>query len=241
MIKKIKDKIKRFESELESTRQLQEDHLALTQLLKMFNDQTFVPLTSWSVSPKEVLHICNDIILNKRKSIVEFGSGFSTICIAQLLKINKVEARFITVENQVSWAEDLKVMLKKFDLADFVQIITAPIADVPADLALGGQRKWYDVDFLTEGFASVQNIDVVIVDGPFGGTTPFARYSAIPYLKEKMATDFSVFLDDSSRNDETRIASEWQKILKSSLKSYKRYIYLTNRTNFDIAPFGNKF
>lgn len=241
MIDRIKNKIKQFEHRIETSHQLQEDHLAMTQLLKMFPNGIFLPMTSWSVSPREVLHICNDIVINNRKSIIEFGSGFSTICIAQLLKINNIEASFFSVEDNSDWANDMRKMIDKLGLQNQVKIIIAPIADVPAEFAKKSQTKWYDTKSIAAEIASIDNFDVVIVDGPFGGSTPFARYSAVPFLKPKLSGDFAIFLDDSNRADEKQIAADWIKITEAKSKNHKRYFCLIGKSGFDVAPYGIKF
>ena len=241
MISKLINKIRQFEYRILTSHQLQEDHLALNQLMRMFPDQIFLPLTSWSISPREVLHICNDIVMNKRKSIVEFGSGFSTICIAQLLKINNIKASFISVENNESWANELRSLLQNCGLEEFVTIIVAPIADVSSEIAKTDQKKWYDSQILNSHFSKTELVDLIIVDGPFGGTTPFARYSAIPFLKSKLAENYAVFLDDSSRDHEKQIASDWLKILGGKTKDHKRYICMTSTSGFDVTPYGIRY
>ncbi len=241
MIKRIKDKIRQFEYRIATSHQLQEDHLALTQLLKMFGEQTFLPLTSWSVSPREVLHICNDITINKRNSIIEFGAGFSTICIAQLLKITNSSTTFITIEDHSDWAEETRKLLARLGLQDYATIITAPIAELPSRWAKPTQTKWYDTNIISNGISHIANFDVVIVDGPFGGTTPFARFSAVPFLKEKLAQNYSIFLDDSGRPEEKQIAADWLALLGGKSKDHKRYICMTNTSGFDVSPYGIKY
>ena len=241
MINRIKNKVKQIENKIEISRQLQEDNLALVQLLKMFGDNIFLPLTAWSVSPREVLHYCNDITINNRKTIVEFGSGFSTICIAQLLKISNKTATFISIENDTNWAAELSNILNGLGLLQYVKIIVAPITSVAPEIAKKGQEKWYDADAIAARIKEISNIDMVIVDGPFGGTTPFARFSAIPFLKEKMATSFTVFLDDTGRLEEKQIVSDWQSILGANATQYnKRYTCLTNKDSFTVTPYTVK-
>lgn len=241
MIKKIKNTRTQKETEPAEAYQLQEDQFALTQLLQMFDKKVFFPLTSWSVSPKEILHICNDIVINDRKNIIEFGSGFSTICIAQLLKISHKKSIFLSIENDANWAVELSKILNRMDLQDYVKIVVAPIADIAQEFAKEGQKKWYDTQVLSNELSTIDKIDLVIVDGPYGGTTPYARYSAIPFLKNKMAINYNIFLDDSARNDEKQIVLDWKQILNSKLKNYIRYSCLEKETRFDSAPYGNKF
>ncbi|HEX9979485.1 MAG TPA: hypothetical protein VGB50_02845 [Flavobacterium sp.] len=239
MISKLKKRFSQIEFKIGASHQLMEDQLALTQLLKMFDDKVFFPLTAWSISPKEVLHICNDIIINDRKSIVEFGSGFSTICIANLLKIKNKHASFVSIENNQLWAAELTKILESEGLSNYVSIKVAPISDVPSKYAYEKQQKWYDHKLVDSAIDGNQNIDLVIVDGPYGRTTPYARYTAVPFLKEKLGSDYAIFLDDTARDHEKQIASEWHKLLGGQMYDHNRYTYLTNLRGFDVSPFGN--
>jgi hypothetical protein len=248
MITKVKNKIQEYlrsiktiENKTELNYSFIEDHIAYSQLLKMFDNNTFLPLTKWSISPKEVVHICNDLVINKRKSIIEFGSGFSTVCIAQLLKINNIKATFFSVENDIEWAVELNNILHHLKLNEYVEIILAPIKDVPIQLAKDTQKKWYDTDILNMELREVTNFDLVIVDGPFGGITPFARYSAIPFLEKKIALSYSIFLDDTHRVDEKQIGEDWKILLEGQLNNFKIYSRLSNNSGFEVSPFGVKY
>ena len=77
---------------------------------------------------------------------------------------------------------------------------------------------------------------MVIIDGPFGKLTPFARFSAIPVLKEKMSINYAVFLDDTNRLDEMEIADNWIKILNGNRKDFYRYTYFSSNNNYNSIP-----
>jgi 16S rRNA G966 N2-methylase RsmD len=236
IIKKLKNKFKSIENKIQENKFILQDQIALTQLLKMFNNDMFLPLTTWSISPREVLHICNDLVINKRKSIIEFGSGFSTICIAQLLKINKISASFVSVENDKNWCKEINSIICNLKLSQFVKCIYVPITNVSDEISLPEQKLWYDTNFLEKEMDNMNNIDLVIVDGPFGGTTPYARYSAIPFLKNKLNHTFTIFLDDSSRIDESKILNVWKESLQCKVVNKVRYSILSNTTGFDVTP-----
>lgn len=240
MLNKIKHKIKEFENRIDINYQFNHDQIALTQLLKMFDNNIFFPITTWSISPKEVLHICNDIIINNRENIIEFGTGFSTICIAQLLKINNLNVNFYSIESSEEWADKVLINLKKLNLDKYVKIIVSPIDTVTTEFAIHNQTKWYDVDVLNLKLKDIKEIDLIIVDGPYGGITPFARYSAVPYLKEKIHDNFTVFLDDFSRNTEREIGNVWAKILNGNLTDHKRYACINSTSSFGAKPYGNR-
>lgn len=240
-IKDIINRLKAIEKKIDLNHQLIEDEMALNQLKNLFDSNVFIPLTKWSISPKEVLHICNDLVINKRTNIIEFGSGFSTLCIAQLLKNNQIKASFVTIENDIEWTNELTKILKQLNLESFVKIIVAPIIEVEKSISKTEQELWYDNNILSIELNENSNFDLVIVDGPIGSITPFARYSAIPFLKEKLSHNYAIFLDDTHRDIEFEIAHEWHKLLGGEIKGYNRYYCLTNKNNFNVSPFGNKY
>jgi len=236
IVNKLKNKFKSLDDKLQENKNILQDQLALTQLLAMFKNNMFFPLTGWSISPREVMHICNDIVINKRESVVEFGLGFSTICVAQLIKKNKLSTQFISVENDKSWFDDFQKLIKKLDLSDYVKCVYAPISTIQPKFSIKSQKLWYNTQFLDKEIKNLNHVDLVIIDGPFGGTTPYARYSAIPYLKDKLSNSYTIFLDDSSRPEETEIIKVWKKSLNCKVVNKIRYAVLTNTNGFDATP-----
>ncbi|MFI2743789.1 class I SAM-dependent methyltransferase [Zhouia sp. PK063] len=239
-IEKLKKKLLSIEKKTEQNALLQKDAAALQQLYHLFHTNTFIPLTSWSISPREVLHICNDICIHNRKSIVEFGAGFSTLCIAALLKQRGEKTTFYSIENSEVWIQQLTQQLQQLGLLDYVTFIYAPITTVPDEISLNEQNKWYDTHILTPILLEqLEYVDLIIVDGPFGGTTPYARYSALPFLYEKLASSYAVFLDDTTRAEEKHILNTWHEKLSGKLIRKDRYALLTDTFDFDTSPYGN--
>ena len=62
----------------------------------------------------------NDIVTNDRKSIVEFGSGMSTIMIGRLIKNNGLDSRLVTVEHDKGWVDVLAGILRKESIHDVI-------------------------------------------------------------------------------------------------------------------------
>lgn len=216
-----------------STQQANFDYHQISQL---FKEESFIPFSAWAISPSTILHVLNDITINKRKNILEFGAGASTFYIAKLIETLKLEAKFYTVESNAEWAVELERQLELYHLEKIVTVIVAPIVKVPQDLSYKNQETWYDIEKIKN---EVKNIafDLILVDGPFGGSTSYARYSAVPFLQNQISDDFSIFLDDINRNDEKEIVKEWQKNLNCNLSFCERHAVLTTSKGFDITPF----
>ncbi|MDT0688608.1 class I SAM-dependent methyltransferase [Salegentibacter sp. F188] len=249
MIRKLKNKIKeivdiRFRLLRDQQHQNHQDllyhHQVLfnhSQLKQLFHEDSFISFSAWAISPSTILHVLNDITINNRKYIIELGSGASTFYIAKLLKVLNSDAIFYTVESDEKWAKELKRQLQLYDIFDRVNIIIAPLVEVPNNYSFREQDTWYDTQVLEDNLTSKEEIDLVLVDGPFGGSTPYARYSAIPFLKSRIAREASIFLDDVQRPDEAEILKEWEKVLKRTSKIHERYGFFTSQRTFDVSPF----
>lgn len=242
MIRKLKNQIKEFvdvrvrllRDQQHQNQQVLFNH---SQLMQLFSEDSFIPFSGWAISPSTILHVVNDITINNRKNIIEFGSGASTFYIAKLLKVLKSDAVFYSVESDEKWANELKRQLQLYDISNQVNIIYAPLTKVPDNYSLKDQETWYDTQILEKTFNGKEKFDLILVDGPFGGSTPYARYSAIPFLSKRTLNQASIFLDDIQRTDEALILKEWEQLLGREAKIQERYGFFNNHTAFDVKPF----
>lgn len=238
MFDSYKDRLRKIELHLDYLADMQRDNIAMTQLQKLFADGFFMPLTTWSIAPSEVLHICNDIEVNKRQSIIEFGAGFSTLCIAKVLEITGSKAHFYAVESDADWLASMQHNLQRHGLAERVVLVHAPVSEVSAAITLGGPQQWYSTAALDAALRTAPHFDLVVVDGPFGKIAPHARYPALPYLQKCLAKQFAIFLDDATRQQEQEIARHWETLLGIAPTDHKRYLHFANTKGFDAEPFG---
>lgn len=242
MIKKIKSHVnaiidKKLDAVYRNQKLLQQTNFDYIQISNLFSQDHFIPFSSWSISPSTISHVLNDIIINKRKNIVEFGAGASTFYIAKLIKTLKLDANFFSVESNETWVRELRIQLEILDIHKFVTIIYAPIVnEIPTNLLYKKQKKWYDTRVLDKELKKVR-IDLILVDGPVGISTPFARYSAIPFLCNYLSDDFSIFLDDVSRTDEKEISSVWKETLDCEIYYFGGYVLFTTSQGFDVTPY----
>ena len=207
------------------------------QLSNLFNEEVFIPMTSWSISPNLILHVLNDIDINNRKCIVEFGTGASTIYIAKLLQMTQNNAFFYSIESDAVWAEKIRRKLQSLQLLEYVIIILAPKTEVYEHLLFKDQKLWYNAEILNKELKDVTDIDLVLVDGPSGKGTPYSRFSAIPFLKEKLSLDYSIFLDDTNRLQERQIADNWKKYLNCNIRYKEKYAHLSTAASYSFFPY----
>jgi predicted O-methyltransferase YrrM len=186
----------------------QQDTLAM-QYLTPFS-KTYVPWSDSAMRPSAIVTVLNDILINKRRCIVECGGGISTFYIARLLK--ERGGHLYTIEHEEIWGNFLNEKLKEENLDNFVSVIVAPLQ--PTELGIDG-NNWYDVRVLNQQLTT-QSIDMLLVDGPPAYQTKFkyARYPAVPYFYRFMQkSDYTIILDDINREGEQNIVTKWEKYL----------------------------
>jgi hypothetical protein len=55
----------------------------------------------------------------------------------------------------------------------------------------------------------LEDVGLLFVDGPPELTGPMARLPAVPLLRDRLAAEATIVLDDTRRADETKIAQLW--------------------------------
>lgn len=188
--------------------------LLLQDLLRGYG---FVPVSGSAMAFESILTICNDIVVNERKAVIEFGSGISTLVIASLIQRKQLACRFVSVDGNAAWQAIISKCLHDAGTAAGVELIHAPI--VPHRLAIAG-NSWYDLDSHRESLAA-SKFDSVIIDGPeaCNDRIALARYPALPFLRDHI--DFErcfVLLDDAGRAGEREVRRRWKAELGIDLR-----------------------
>jgi 16S rRNA G966 N2-methylase RsmD len=203
----------------------------------------FLPKTGSSVSNATLIHCLNDIIINERKSVIEFGSGISTFYFARLLKEKNIKGSFISIENDEKWINILKQQLESEELSDFVTIHYIPSAPLsnPSSKINNLPEEWYDQSLL---FDLIKNkkFDFVFVDAPIDITGKFNRYPALPFLFEKklLNDEYTVILDDCDRMTERIEIEAWSKLLNEDFHIFTNYGMITNSHKLYTVPLHKK-
>ncbi len=215
----------------------QEQLYASNKLSAILPKAHFIPETGWSMTPKALLHCLNIIQIQKTSTIIEFGSGASTIYIAQILKNQGTVTTFYSVESNLDWKVSLEKQLEVLGLDTYVTLVHCPLVSVSKELSYKEQQTWYDTKVLKDQIGTAI-FDFVLVDGPFGGSTPYARYSAYPFLKDHSHADTVWFLDDTGRSMEREIIETWQAESNLNVSLHKRYGVLASASKFDASPYA---
>ncbi len=158
-------------------------------------------MRGWAISPDFAELLLREILIRKPENIVEFGSGVSTLITGYALQMNK-KGKLTSFDHDMHYGEKTIQNLKLHDLEEFVEVISAPIADLTIN---NRNVKWYSVD-KTKVPAK---IDILVVDGPPARTDKEARYPALPFLIDRLADDAIVIMDDGIRQEEKDICKRW--------------------------------
>lgn len=161
----------------------------------------------WStgaMTPDGFAVVCAEVRCHERPTVVECGSGFSTLRLAEV--VHERGGRLISLEHDASWAARVVDELATAGLGGTASVLFAPLE--PHPFARAGLR-WYAQDALR---SLPRRIDLLLVDGPpaFEPGTGLSRYPALPALVERLSADAVVILDDLDRRGEIEVMHAWE-------------------------------
>ena len=182
------------------------------QALHLLRPYLPAPYTPWSkaaLRPGAVACILNEIVVQRRRAVVEFGAGVSTLLIARCLR--DCGGRLIAVEHDEDWVALIGARLEAEGLDRVARVVRAPLA--ASRRSLDGS-PWYDEAVVHDALGD-EPVDLMICDGPpaYGDDIRLARFPALPAVIDQLAPDCAIFLDDIDRGGEREIARRWGQLL----------------------------
>jgi predicted O-methyltransferase YrrM len=201
MLKKIINRIKPQSKE----------ELSAFLMYDLFHGKPYLPYTNSSLFLHSILCIINDMIVNKKRSIIEFGCGISTVIIARAIRQNKVPAKIVSIEESEDWINVVKDYLDKEQLSDFVTFIHAPLKkaiDIEAAFT-------YDSSLVKKEIQG-KTFDLVLIDGPsaWRKDTINSRAANLELFKDCLSNEFSIFIDNADRPGEQLLTRRIQAALQ---------------------------
>lgn len=172
--------------------------LKAMQVLKPYFSEGYLFETGYSLSFQTIQHIINDIFIYHPKTILEFGSGLSTVIINNfLIKENLTEIEFYSIDQDEIWQNELSKECKRVNFLNFE-------INSKNSYAFVDNGIWFEIP---ENHI-IQKIrpDLVIIDAPKGSDSKMARYGALSFLKDKISKNTIIFLDDTNRKDEALLS-----------------------------------
>lgn len=184
--------------EYEPVRQVQ----ALLQLLEQVEPRApLPPAGGWAVEPSTLLRLVRLVADTRPSLVVECGSGTSTVWLAYAVQALGA-GRVVALEHDERFAERTKQLLDEHGLDSVAEVRLAPLSE----LKLGDEVfLWYDLAAVDD----LDQIDVLLVDGPPQASGSRARYPALPVLGSKLANGARVVFDDADRPAEREAVETW--------------------------------
>lgn len=175
---------------------------ALLQIHRRFPIDGSVPLLGgWALSPAGLLQLVDLATRSAARTVVECGTGVSTIYLAWLLR-HQPGARLISLEHEPDFAHVIQEHLRELGLDDVAEVRLAPLAPVTVG---GWSGNWYALDSVQD----LDAIDLLLVDGPPRSSGEQARYPALPVFESRMSSRGIVLLDDANRSEERAVLDAW--------------------------------
>lgn len=145
--------------------------------------------SGWAVGSETARRLSTLLNREKPKRILDIGSGLTTVLFAEWAKDNK--ARVISLEHDTRYFMQTCKLLHNYGLDVDIRL---------CELRRTKHGMFYDTTLPI-------NIDFVLIDGPPGSIGRQATlYSIYPYLSK----NYTVWLDDAFRKDESNMLTQWQ-------------------------------
>lgn len=129
----------------------------------------------------------------KPKTLVEFGSGLSTVLFANYARSAQAPVTVVAFEHSEQYAEETRSLLETFRLQNYAIILKYP-TDIPIFLESIGKSR----------------IDMVLIDGP-PRTFGEGRMLTLPSLSHALRRGGIFVLDDAFRRHERQCVYDWRR------------------------------
>jgi len=159
-------------------------------------------MSKWAGNPDFCALVAKQILNSRPHTILEIGSGVSTVVAGLALK--KIGGTIISIDHDDRFYLETEKELHRHDLSDIARVQHSPLSQVEVGK---DSYLWYDLSFLDK----ISSIDLLIVDGPPARIQQHSRYPALPLLYHKLSENAVIILDDGRRQDEREIAAMWAK------------------------------
>jgi len=180
-----------------------QDYTQIASLLAIYNYQNngrLLPrMDSYAACPDFIKTILELIKSNQVKTIVEAGSGVSSIVISTVLKQHFPDSIHIALEHKSRYQISNSALIEHAKS----KVILAPIVNYHIN---GTNLKWYDIASLK----TLDKIDLLIIDGPPESFAENSRYPALDVITSQLNLLPSIIVvDDANRDQDLQNTQRW--------------------------------
>ena len=191
-IKRLRDRFLNDFARKEDLNRIYDQIAGLVQIKNAMEGRPVLrPMRGWAISPDAMNWILADLQERNAPTVIEFGSGQSTIIFAAALKRNN--GRLYSVEHDPVYCEAIRTQLNSCGLGTSVEFIHAPLFDGDGPPPI----RSYDMSKVPE-----IPVDVALIDGPPYFNGPLTRLTPLRWAARHINPGGTIFLDDSDRQSE---------------------------------------
>lgn len=168
--------------------------------LQRLSPRLLPPQGSWPLDARRVAHLVDIVVTERPQTIVEVGSGPSTVYLGHLAE--SADAKVISVEHDAESLAQTEAEVAEHELSDVVELRHVPLTDQEN---AGAEVRWDDRGALTD----LDVVDLLVVDAPSEAVGARSSQHAVSALIGKLRSGALVILDDSQRPGEQAIVKRW--------------------------------
>ena len=189
------------------------EQMAAYFLQDFIQNKPYLPHTISSLSLRGMHSVINDLVINQRTSMLEFGSGLSTIIFARAIKQNNLPATVISVDENNGWQAIVKRYLENEGLLDVVHLINAPLVKSPLI-----EAAWCYDQQVIEPVIAGKKFDSVLIDGPSGWQKNRlnSRVPVLDIFEHCLYDNYAIFIDNADRKGEKLLSANILARLKTN-------------------------
>ncbi len=189
--------------------------------------QPLPPMGGVRILPDFANLLVSEVLNSQPKTIVEFGSGLSTVLTGYCLE-KLGSGRIHSFDHLEQFANVTRAMTEQHGLADVSTVNFAPLKPIKVE---HDTWPWYD----TAELMKIPSIDMLLVDGPPAELHHQARYPALPILYKALSEDAVIIIDDAARPDDRAMIDRWlhefPDLVKTDIPTEKGATILRRRSN----------
>lgn len=158
----------------------------------------------WSIDAATAKYLIDLLLWFRPRTVVELGSGASTLLIARCLEtLGEHASEHIAIDHESDYLNRTRLSLEANGLENRVQLWHCPLSKEKTSGLL-----WYEEVPLR---LKERTIDLLLIDGPPSALQDMSRYPALPVLVRNLSKRAIVILDDAKRVNERRVIERWLK------------------------------
>ena len=189
------------------------------------------PFRNWAVSPDISLILISEILSVRPKTIVDFGSGISTLLARYSLDLiddtENLERRIYSFDHEEKFVKATQNEISLHNFSWDPKIIYAPLSTIKIN---DFNFEFYE----TTELDSIEVVDLIFIDGPHGKNGILDRFPALSLTFNKLSQNGVIVIDD------TKNFPESQKLVQLWRQEYPELHYEEFETELGTVVFRKK-